>query len=204
MWRKLEPMLSCRSTLATTTPMITLWQAICPVSIFTTEISSTLIPVSGPGPHKSTHTISRGTRQTKPSESPHKCTLKPPLITMNCINILLPYSMEQTPSWEANRFSASQDFPHILWNPKVQYHSYKCLPPIPIMSQINPDHAPHPTSWRFILILSSHLSLGLPSGLSPSGFPTKTLYALLLSPIQATCPTHLILLHLITWIIFGG
>ena len=34
----------------------------------------------------------------------------------------------------------------------------------------------HPTSWRSIPILSTHLRLGLPSGLFPSGFPTKTLY----------------------------
>ena len=35
---------------------------------------------------------------------------------------------------------------------------------------------PHPTSWRSILILSTQLHLGLPSGLLPSGFSTKTLY----------------------------
>ena len=34
----------------------------------------------------------------------------------------------------------------------------------------------HPTSWISVLILSAHLRLGLPSGLLPSGFPTKTLY----------------------------
>ena len=47
---------------------------------------------------------------------------------------------------------------------------------------------PHPTSWRSVLILSTHLSLGLPSGLLPSGFPTKTLYTPLYLPIRATCP----------------
>ena len=36
---------------------------------------------------------------------------------------------------------------------------------------------PPPTSWRSILILSTHLRLGLPSGLFPSSFSTKTLYA---------------------------
>ena len=45
---------------------------------------------------------------------------------------------------------------------------------------------PHPTSWRSILILSTHLGLGLPSGLLPFGFPTKTLYTPLSSLIRAT------------------
>jgi len=62
---------------------------------------------------------------------------------------------------------------------------------------------PHPTYWRSILILSTHLRLGLLSGLFPSSFPTKTLYTPLSSPIRATCPVHLILLDFITRTILG-
>ena len=61
---------------------------------------------------------------------------------------------------------------------------------------------PHPTSWISILILSTHLRLGLSSGLL-SGFPTKTLYTPLYTPIRATCPAHLILLDFITRTILG-
>jgi hypothetical protein len=109
--------------------------------------------------------------------------------------------MEQSPSWEANRFSASQEIPQILWNPKVHYRICKCLPSVPILNQLNPVHAP--ISWRSILRLSCHLCLDLPSSLFRSGFRIKTLYMPLLSPILATCPVHLILLDFMTRTMLG-
>ena len=111
--------------------------------------------------------------------------------------------MEQSPSWEVNRFAASQEIPRILRKPKVHYCIQKCLPPVRILSQLNPVHTPHHTSWRSVLILSSLLCLGLPSGLFPSGFPAKIPYTPLSSPICATCPAHLILLDFITRTILG-
>ena len=62
---------------------------------------------------------------------------------------------------------------------------------------------PHPTSWRWSILISTHLCLGLPSGLFPSGFPIKTLYTPLFSPIRATWPAHLILLIFIAHTILG-
>jgi hypothetical protein len=50
--------------------------------------------------------------------------------------------MEQSPSWKANRFAASQEIPRILWDPKVHHCSHKCPPPFPILSQLDPLHVP--------------------------------------------------------------
>ena len=106
--------------------------------------------------------------------------------------------MQQSPSWEDNRFSGSQEIQRVLWNPKVHYHIHNSPPPVPSLNQFDPVHIPTSHSWNSKLILSSHLRLGLPSTVVRWGFPTKTLYTHLLSPIRATCPAHHILLDFIT------
>jgi hypothetical protein len=59
----------------------------------------------------------------------------------------------------------------------------------------------YPSCLRYILILSSHLSLGPQGGLFPSVFPTKILYTF--QSMRATWTAHLILLDFITLITFG-
>jgi hypothetical protein len=60
----------------------------------------------------------------------------------------------------------------------------KSLPLDPILCKINLANNPHLNNVRYILILSSNLCLGLSNGLFPSGFPTKRLHTLLISPTR--------------------
>jgi hypothetical protein len=46
--------------------------------------------------------------------------------------------MGQSPSWEDNSFSATQEIPRILLSPKVHHRIHNSPSPVPILSQIDP------------------------------------------------------------------
>ena len=99
-----------------------------------------------------------------------------------------------TYSTEPNQFSATQEIPHILWNPKVHFHIYKSLPPVPILSQLYPVHNPKPHFLKIHLNIILQPGTGSPKWSLSLRFPQQNpVYALLL-PIHTTCPTHPILL----------
>jgi hypothetical protein len=71
-----------------------------------------------------------------------------------------------------------QETPRLLWNPKVHSRVYKSPSLIPTLGKM---HLVHVFSSHFPKMLSSHLRLGFESGLLPTVFPTKILYAFLIS-----------------------
>ena len=101
---------------------------------------------------------------------------------------ILTYCMDQSPSWEANRFSASQEIPRILWNPKIYYRIHKCPPTVPNLSQLDPVHTPtsHFLKIHVNIILPS--TPGSPNRSLPQASPPKSFIHLSSSPYALHAP----------------
>jgi hypothetical protein len=117
-----------------------------------------------------------------------------------CLNEWMEWIINPWSRVSPNRSSPSQEFPHILWNPKVHYCVHMCLRPVRILSQINPVHA---SPSHFLKI---HFSIIVPStpvcskrSLSNT-LPQQN--AVCTNPCLP-CPAHLIILDLITQVISG-
>jgi hypothetical protein len=80
----------------------------------------------------------------------------------------------------ANSRSAPQNIPHLLQNLKVRYRDHKSSPLDPVPIQMNPDQSPS-MCFNSRLRYNSPIYLRLPGGLLPSAFPTKFLYAYIIS-----------------------
>jgi len=102
------------------------------------------------------------------------------------LTYLLTHSMQHSPSWEANRFSASQEFPPILWNPKVHYRIHKCPPPIPILSQLDPTYNP---TFYFLKI---HINIILPSTTGSSKWPLSLRFPSPKPYLQFSSPSYVL------------
>ena len=101
---------------------------------------------------------------------------------------LLTYSMEQSPSWEANRFSATQEIPHTVWNSKDHYCIHKCLPPVPVLSQLDPVHTPTSHFQKFHLNIILPSMPGSPKWSLSLRFPHQSPYAPFLFPYVLHAP----------------
>ena len=82
-------------------------------------------------------------------------------------------SVEQRISWETNAYSGIDGICCLVCNLKVRNRVHKNLPMDPTLSYMNTIHILHTISLNYILILFSHLRLGIPNVLPLSQLSTN-------------------------------
>ena len=98
-----------------------------------------------------------------PTSPPTWWPIQPSIYLLTYLPTYLINSLNKGIPRGATFSSSSQEIPHTLRNLKVHHHVHNSLLLIHILSQINPLTLHHPIPLRAISILSSHLSLRLPS-----------------------------------------
>ena len=93
---------------------------------------------------------------------------------------------------------SSRNSPLFLLHPSFRYHLHKSVPWKPILSQRIKSTQPQVLPLRFSLILCCNRRLDLQTSLCHPDFPPKTLHALLIHSMRATCSAHVIQLRLMT------
>jgi hypothetical protein len=75
------------------------------------------------------------------------------------------FSIEQSPSWDADNLLVGKWIPDLLWGPKIHYHVHKSQSRGPILKQLNLVHT---LIHYFLKIHLKNLRLDLPNGPAPS------------------------------------
>jgi hypothetical protein len=91
--------------------------------------------------------------------------------------------VDLNPSWEATSCAATWQLPNILCELEVQYAVFTGAFYLPLSwARSIQSIPPHPSSQRFILILSTNMHISLPNCHVSSTFSTSILYAFLFTP----------------------
>jgi hypothetical protein len=97
---------------------------------------------------------------------------------------LITHSMEQIPSWEANRLSASQEILQIIENSNVHSCIHKCSPRVTLLSQL--DLVYNPTSY----FLKTNFNIILPSTPGSPKWSLSLRFPLQKPCLRLSCPPY--------------
>jgi hypothetical protein len=160
-----------------------------------------------PADHQSHNTILQYHILRATSQLWHKAQADPKISITSNISAIYHWktytnSMELSHFSETTISAVTKDLPNMIWSPKVYCYVHNGPPTVPFLSQINSVHITpsYLSTIHFKIIHLTHLYLGLPNGLSPSGLPTSSLNAFLFYPIHAACPAPLFSLTRSFWL----
>jgi hypothetical protein len=111
------------------------------------------------------------------------------LKSTSCLHCIVTNSVEQSPPWETNGSSASQEILRILWNWRLNAAFTTARHLSPSGAKLVQSTPSRPFSLRVILIISSHVRLAFQKISFSQVALTKTLHAFFSSPNTCHMPS---------------